>query len=213
MQKLRLIVSFTTLSGVLLLTGCNLPLPAAPPSTDTLETAAASLTATPLPVHPSSTQVPGNSPTMTSLPTRVSTMQPPDNVWVIPCRENITKNCSQMEFDTVKWEVVPQAYSWSPKLVHRTIAGCEIVPSGGRGLKDDGWSVEHDLKTLGTVQYELFRVSEGDELRFIGYWLLIPEEGSMAYSEVRFENDQDGCIQDAEAVLTTQRMLTLRPKG
>lgn len=207
MQRLRRILCFTALSGVLLLVACNLASSILQPTVIS-QPPATSMTMPPM-SQPASTQIPDTLPT-TLLSTQLPRTQVPGNVWVVPCLQNPSKYCYQFEIEADSWEVVPQEYSWSPKLVHRTVAGCEITPQGGMGLPDY-LTVERTFRTVGMVQYLEYQVRQEGELVYIKYWPLV--EGDSFGFGVAFQNYQDTCIQDAEAVLATLIVLTTNPKG
>lgn len=106
------------------------------------------------------------------------------------------------EFDTAKWGLVSEQ-AVPPFVAHQMIPGCQIVPSGGRGLSPD-YSVSRSYKQLGALRYELNAISHQGELVFINYctyW----SEVSTCFG-VRMQAQKTVCIRDAETVLKTARI-------
>jgi len=112
----------------------------------------------------------------------------------------------EVEFDVTKWNLVlvktERIRPGFHKLVHRSIANCEIVPTSGMGLAPD-WSVEHVRRELGELEYKANRVSHQGALKCVNYCVDIAD--SYTCFGVYFQDNSQACIQDDERVLASLR--------
>ena len=85
-------------------------------------------------------------------------------------------------------------------LGHRTIAYCAITPAAGRGLPLNA-VVEHETRRLGSVLYEVNTVFASGQKQLATY---VGGDGVIVTGfEVAFQENAEGCLSDAEAVLAT----------
>lgn len=97
------------------------------------------------------------------------------------------------------WAVTQDQYGF-PALGHRDIAYCVITPVGGRGMPP-GVQVEHDLRRIGDVNYEVNTVLLNGVKQFVTY---IGGDGVILTGfQVNFVDQMDACLADAETVLGT----------
>jgi hypothetical protein len=89
-----------------------------------------------------------------------------------------------------------------PALAHRTIPGCVISVTSGRGLPGN-MSVEHDILQAGNITFDVGNVYENGVLKFVTY---TGGDGTIITGfQVSFEELVDECLLDAETVLATLR--------
>jgi hypothetical protein len=105
-------------------------------------------------------------------------------------------------YDPYLWAYTQDQYGF-PALANRQIPYCQIAKTRGRGLSP-GWTVDHGTQQIGQLDFEVSRVSENGQLKFINYF-----GGYKIYTgfEVSFEERADDCVWDAEVVLTTLQTL------
>jgi hypothetical protein len=97
------------------------------------------------------------------------------------------------------WAVTQDQFGY-PALGHRDIPYCVITPVGGRGMPP-GVQVEHDLRTIGEVKYEVNTVLLNGVRQFVTY--LAGDGVIFTGFQVNFVDQVDACLADAEAVLGT----------
>ncbi|MBL7163732.1 MAG: hypothetical protein ISS57_14120 [Anaerolineales bacterium] len=109
----------------------------------------------------------------------------------------------QIRFDTARWEstqfdeFIPLYYEGGPVLVHNELDGCQISLNFGGGVPMD-WSLEKESLLLGDHEYSVVSFRDGDgEMQFVIYDALF---------RVTFGNDVDGCLQEAEVVLSSYQV-------
>jgi hypothetical protein len=105
-----------------------------------------------------------------------------------------------VQYDTALWSRGDDTL-WEPSLVHKTISNCVIKQTSGRG-QPPGWMVDDDsFQDIGTLRFEVVRVSHGGELQFINYF---GGDGNVFTGfRVEFNYMIDECVRDAEAVIAT----------
>jgi hypothetical protein len=97
------------------------------------------------------------------------------------------------------WAVTQDQFGY-PALGHRDIPYCVITPVGGRGMPP-GVQVEHDLRTIGNVKYEVNTVLLNGVKQFVTY---LGGDGVIFTGfQVNFVDQVDACLADAETVLGT----------
>ena len=217
-QWFRLVASWAAIA-TLLNSGCgaapsSLPLPAAPPST-----AAQTLLATPVPSTSTSgqgalaTAAPTEGefalnltplPTQTALPTLAiptesifaGTFEVWDGLPTYPA-DSQPGFYFRLRFDPGVWARTTDQYG-APSLAHRAISGCIVAPTVGRGLPQNG-TVQHDLRRINGIGFQVNTVSVNGVLQFVTY---IGGDGVISTGfQVTFADQSGQCLSDAEAVL------------
>jgi hypothetical protein len=149
---------------------------------------------------------PQATPTEAKTPT--PTLEPsatpiPEGLWIgLPTYPGDSRpdTAFQVEFDPSLWTLAADP-SGILALMHRQIAGCQIVPIGGRGLSP-GLTVNHDYRKIGNVDYEINQVLGADGgVQFVTY--LGGDASIFTGFEVDFIEQADACQQAAEVVLAT----------
>ena len=120
-------------------------------------------------------------------------------VWVIPATYSVSPPFFKVEFLPEVWKLNTDDQPY-PMLEHLLLSGCSISPSVGRGLPPD-YSVEHTFRKIGGYIYELSMVSKAERLVFLNY-CTGNEDVGICFAVILGDN-QEACIQDAEAVLAT----------
>lgn len=154
---------------------------------------------------PSPTQV-QSTPTDTPLPTLelpTEMVNPPaklawDGVPTYPSESTPGYNF-RVSYDPEVWALTSDQFGF-PALAHRTISGCVISVTSGRGLPAN-MTVDHDVLYTGNVTFDVGRVSENGVLKFVTY---TGGNGTMITGfQVSFEDQADPCLADAVTVLST----------
>jgi hypothetical protein len=119
-------------------------------------------------------------------------------IWMGPPSYSVDANSPslfRLEYESDRWELSP--YHSGDKLVHRSIAGCEIVPTIGSELPE-GYSVEHETKLIGGISYGANLAYESGQLQYATYFTQVGklQTGFLVWNV-------DLCIQEAEVVLAT----------
>ncbi len=105
----------------------------------------------------------------------------------------------RLNFDPATWAKTTDQYG-SPARAHRTIAGCLIAPTGGRGLPLNG-TVTHEMRRIGGIGYQINTAYVNDVRQFVTY---VGGNGVIYTAfQVTFADQADQCISDAENVLGT----------
>ena len=158
------------------------------------------------PPAPSPIPSPTPIPTETPLPPLVLPPLPPDapasQVWdglpTYPA-ESVPGLYFRLSFDPGIWALTQDQFGQTV-LGHRGILSCMISPASGRGLPLD-WRVDHEMRQLGPLVFDVGLAYENDQLRFATY---LGGDGQVFTGfEVRFDQDAETCLADAEAVLGT----------
>ena len=103
----------------------------------------------------------------------------------------------RLRFDPAVWASTTDQYGF-PALAHRQIPGCIITPTAGRGLALNS-SVEHDVRKIGGISYQVSVVSVNGVKQFVTY---TGGDGNIYTAfEVLFQDLADQCLTDAETVL------------
>ena len=174
------------------------------PASSPTQTALSTETLTPGPFTLQFTPPPSETPLPTlELPTPVA--HPPDmQIWDgLPTylAESKPGFYFRLRFDPDIWAATTDQFGF-PALVHRQIPGCIITPSSGRGLALNG-SVEHDVRKIGPVSYQVSTVFVNGVKQFVTY---TGGDGNIVTAfEVSFALPADQCVTDAETVLAELR--------
>ena len=87
-----------------------------------------------------------------------------------------------------------------PNLSHRSIPGCSIAPTVGRGLSPD-WVVESTFRPVGALTFEVVTASQNGVVKFVNYY---GGDGIVFTGfQVTFNGGMEACLRDAETVLAT----------
>jgi hypothetical protein len=155
--------------------------------------------------RPTSTQIPG-TPTDTPLPT----LELPTEIVNAPeqmawdgtptyLAESTPGFAFRVIYDPELWALTTDQFGF-PALGHRSIPGCVISVTSGRGLPLN-MTVEHDVLDAGDVTFDVGNVFENGVLKFITY---TGGNGTIITGfQLNFEEQIDGCRRDAIAVLST----------
>jgi len=193
------------LAGMLLLAAC------APASPENLLMAATEPLATPS-AEPRLflSSLPAITPTETllpplELPTPLPS-PPPVNVWDGPPTypgDSAAGMFFRLQFTPMTWALTEDQYG-QMALAHRQIEYCVVVPAGGHGLPLNV-TVEHDRRTLGTIEYEVTTAYVSGQKQFVTY--TGGDINIYTGFQVNFEGQPDACLTDAEAVLATLKSI------
>jgi hypothetical protein len=203
---------------ITLLTACGAPAGIlVPVPTDTaLPSPIAPATETPSPLIPQSiptqtlaqtaTATFGSTATETPLPTlELSTLEsfePALDVWdgqPTYLGDSQPGFYFRVKFSPRVWGLMQDAYG-QPALVHREIEYCILAPGGVRGMTP-GMQVEHDMRQIGTLFFEINTVLLNGQRQFVTYQA---SDGTIFTSfQVNFTDQIDACLADAEAVFGT----------
>lgn len=102
-------------------------------------------------------------------------------------------------YDPDLWALTTDQFGF-PALGHRTIAGCVISVTSGRGLPLN-MTVEHEMLDAGNVTFDIGNVFENGVLKFVTY---TGGNGTIITGfQVNFEEQADQCRADAVTVVFT----------
>lgn len=147
-------------------------------------------------------------PTPTALPTLDLPTQPafPQDIQVwdgLPTypAESRPDFYFRLRYDPAAWALTEDAYG-QPVLASRQLQGCLLGLAAGRGLPLSG-SVDHEVRTVGDVDYQISTVSLNGKAQFVNY----SGGDGVIYTgfEVSFADQSEACVTAAEAVLGTLR--------
>lgn len=105
----------------------------------------------------------------------------------------------RVTYDPEVWALTTDQFGF-PALAHRTLPGCVISVTSGRGLPLN-MTVEHDTLSLPNVRYEVGNVFENGVLKFITYTGGNPN--IITGFQLNFEEQLDECRADTVVVLST----------
>jgi hypothetical protein len=108
-------------------------------------------------------------------------------------------------YDPATWALTMDRFGY-PVLANRTLAGCVLGSAVGRGLPLSG-SVEHEVRRIGAVTFQVSKASVNGVARFINY----TGGDGVIYTafEASFQDQTDLCVAAAEGVLGTLRSVPL----
>jgi hypothetical protein len=154
---------------------------------------------------PASTQIvatPTDTPLPTlDLPTEVVNA-PEQMVWdgtPTYLAESTPGYAFRVTYDPAVWALTTDQFGF-PALGHRTIPGCVISVTSGRGLPLN-LTVEHDVWDTGNAVFDVGNVFENGALKFITY--TGGNQNIITGFQVSFEEQPDECRAHAIAVLAT----------
>ncbi len=154
---------------------------------------------------PTSTQ---NIPTQTDTP--LPTLELPTEVVNPPARmvwdgtptylgESTPGYSFRVTYDPDLWALTTDQFGF-PALGHRSIPGCVISVTSGRGLPGD-MTVEHDVLYTEKITFDVGKVYENGVLKFVTY---TGGDGTIITGfQVDFQEDVDACLADAVTVIST----------
>jgi hypothetical protein len=111
----------------------------------------------------------------------------------------------RLRYDPAAWALTTDQLGL-PVLASRILPGCLIGPAAGRGLPLSG-SVDHEVRTVGDVTYQISRASLGGDTQFVSY--AGGDARIFTSFGVSLPDPADACLQTAEAVLGTLRSVPL----
>jgi len=148
---------------------------------------------------PTPTEVPAEIPTNTETP--IPGTSPMLEAWIdFPTYpESLPGYLFLVQYDPALWMRGDDILG-EPSLISR-FGSCIIKQASGRGLPP-AWLVDDDsFQTIGSVRYEVVRVSRAGKLQFINYF---GGDGNVFTGfRVEFQYDIENCLLAAETVFTT----------
>jgi hypothetical protein len=93
-------------------------------------------------------------------------------------------------------------------LANRQIQYCTITPWAGRGLPVD-WKVDHEFRAIGSASFDVNIVTDQNVVKFVSY--VGGDNHVLTGFQVSFNDQQDLCLQDAEAIFGTLRSFSAIP--
>lgn len=160
--------------------------------------------------EPTGTPAPTNTlaltPTNTPLPTLVlptEGVNPPvrlvwDGVPTYP-GESTPGYAFRVSYDPEAWALTTDQFGF-PALGHRSIPGCVISVTSGRGLPPN-MSVEHEMLQLERLNFDVSTAFENGVKKFVTF---TGGDGTIITAfEVSFQEQGDACLEQAAAVLST----------
>jgi hypothetical protein len=202
---------------MLILTSCGGAAPATEAPAATEEPAATEPPAFPSleaptnepPTVPTSTPAPTQivtTPTDTPLPTlelpTESVNAPPRLAWdgtPTYLGESTPGYAFRVFYDPDLWALTTDQFGF-PALGHRTLQGCVISVTSGRGLPGN-MTVEHDVLDAGNITFDVGNIYENGVLKFVTY---TGGDGRIITGfEVTFNEQVEACLADSVTVLST----------
>ena len=105
----------------------------------------------------------------------------------------------RVRYDPEIWALTTDSYGF-PAIGHRGIDYCVIAPAFGHGLPAN-MNVEHDLRKLGTIEFEINTAYLSGVKQFVTY--LGGDTNVYTSFIVTFSENVDLCLQEAEVVFAT----------
>jgi hypothetical protein len=177
------------------------------------DTPTRAVTSTPLPTNtPLPTSTPAPTSTETSLPTLVlptEVVNPPvRSVWdgtPTYLGDSASGYAFRVTYDPEVWALTLDQFGY-PALGHRTLSGCVISVTSGRGLPPS-MNVEHETLEAGDVIFDVTTAYENEEKKFVTF---TGGDGRILTAfQVTFLEESDACLADAVAVLSTLRSIPI----
>lgn len=111
----------------------------------------------------------------------------------------------RVTYDPGTWALTTDQFGF-PALGHRTISGCVISVTAGRGLPGN-MTVEHEMLEAGEAVFDVGTVFENGEKKFVTF---TGGDGRIITAfEVSFLEESDACVAEAVAVLSTLRSVSV----
>lgn len=168
-------------------------------------------TSTPLPTN---TSLPTSTPAPTSTETPLPTLVLPTEVVNPPVRsvwdgtptylgDSASGYAFRVTYVPEIWALTLDQFGF-PALGHRTISGCVISVTSGRGLPPS-MTVEHETLEAGNVIFDVGTAYENEVKKFVTF---TGGDGRIITAfQVSFLEESDACLADAVAVLSTLRSI------
>ena len=192
--------------------------PVEPPSV-TVEPTQPLIADTPTPAHTSTplstnTPLPTSTPAPTSTETPLPTLVLPTEVVNPPVRsvwdgtptypgDSASGYAFRVIYDPEVWALTLDQFGY-PALGHRTLSGCVISVTSGRGLPPS-MTVEHETFEAGEVLYDVSTAYENGVKKFATF--TGGDRRIITAFQVSFLEDSEACLADAVAVLSTLRSI------
>ncbi|HEX2989825.1 MAG TPA: hypothetical protein VHO49_04060 [Anaerolineales bacterium] len=168
-------------------------------------------TATPLPTN---TPLPTSTPAPTSTETPLPTLVLPTEVVNPPIRsvwdgtptypgDSASGYAFRITYDPEVWALTLDQFGY-PALGHRTLSGCVISVTSGRGLPPS-MTVEHETLEAGDVTFDVGIAYENGVKKFATF--TGGDRRIITAFQVSFLEESDACLADAVAVLSTLRSI------
>ena len=174
---------------------------------------------TPTPAHTSTplstnTPLPTSTPAPTSTETPLPTLVLPTEVVNPPVRsvwdgtptylgDSASGYAFRVIYDPEVWALTLDQFGY-PALGHRTLSGCVISVTSGRGLPPS-MTVEHETFEAGEVLYDVSTAYENGVKKFATF--TGGDRRIITAFQVSFMEESDACLADAVAVLSTLRSI------
>jgi hypothetical protein len=105
----------------------------------------------------------------------------------------------RVTYDPERWALTTDQFGF-PALAQRTIPGCVISVTSGRGLPAT-MTVEHDVLYTGKVTFDVGKVYENGVLKFVTY--TGGDGTTITGFQVDFQENDEACLADAVTVIST----------
>jgi hypothetical protein len=163
-------------------------------------------------VVPTSTPAPTDTPAETPTDTPLPTLELPTEVANPPVRQvwdgaptypgDSTPGYSfRVTYDPDVWALTTDQFGF-PALGHRSIPGCVVAVTSGRGLPPS-LTVEHDLLQAGDAAFDVATAYENGVKQFVTF---SGGDGTIITAfQVSFLEESDACLVDAVVVISTLR--------
>jgi len=112
-----------------------------------------------------------------------------------------------LRFDPLQWEIsaFDDGRPDLQALTHKALTGCRITPNVPVGL-GEGWTIEVKQVMLGQLELQARFFYKNGALKFVGYYNFLNPHGDGAV-EVHFVDNDDACIQAAEALFAATEVI------
>lgn len=163
-----------------------------------------------------STPQPTNTPAATLTETALPTLDLPTEAVNAPLRQvwdgvptypgdSTPGYAFRVTYEPDTWALTTDQFGY-PALGHRTISGCVISVTSGRGLPGT-LTVEHEMLEAGDAVFDVGTVFENGEKKFVTF---TGGDGRIITAfEVSFLEESDACLAEAVAVLATLRSVSV----
>lgn len=164
--------------------------------------------------RPTNTPLPTSTPAPTSTETPLPTLVLPTEVVNPPLRsvwdgtptypgDSASGYAFRVTYDPEVWALTLDQFGY-PALGHRTLSGCVISVTSGRGLPPS-MTVEHETLEAGDVIFDVGTAYENEVKKFVTF---TGGDGRIITAfQVSFLEESDACLADAVAVLSTLRSI------
>lgn len=107
----------------------------------------------------------------------------------------------RVDYDPRTWALTEDNFG-DTVLAHRQIPYCILLPWSGRGLPA-GLRVDYEFRAIGGANFDAHTIRRDGNLEFVAY--VGGDRKIVTGFQVAFEEQNEQCIEDAEAVLATLR--------